>query len=314
MKMSKKFAVLTILCSLLISNAGNVEMVNGAAKPKLLTKKVTIIEGSSKKVKIKNAKKVTWKIKTGKTNILLLKKNAKGAVIKGEKSGKAKISVVMKNGKKTTKGIINVTVKAPNHNEKPAPVITTMVPIVMPTVEPTDEPTEVPTVEPTVDPTVAPTVEPTATPTQLPTQAPTKAPTATPTVAPTATPTVVPTAIPTAIPTAVPTAAPEGIAATFDIDYETKSLICTNPDVATYAIIPNGVNIIGNNAFKNCKKIYLIIIPESVKGIEDSAFYGCSSLTSITLPESVTSIGDRAFYNCSSLTSINIPEADKRNR
>ena len=52
-----------------------------------------------------------------------------------------------------------------------------------------------------------------------------------------------------------------------------------------------------------------INIPEGVKIIGNEAFMGCSALTTIHIPDSVNSIGDRAFERCSSLTSIHIPDS-----
>jgi uncharacterized repeat protein (TIGR02543 family) len=73
-------------------------------------------------------------------------------------------------------------------------------------------------------------------------------------------------------------------------------------------IIPDSVASIGNRAFYNCTGLTSIIIPNGVIIIGDEAFSG-SGLTSITIPNGVTSIGDEAFSNCASLTSITIPNS-----
>ena len=83
-----------------------------AKKAKISTTKVTVTVGKAKKVTVKNASKVTWKITSGKANIKLSKKSKKGATIKGKKKGTAKIAVTMKSGKKNIKKTIKVTVKA----------------------------------------------------------------------------------------------------------------------------------------------------------------------------------------------------------
>ncbi len=45
-------------------------------------------------------------------------------------------------------------------------------------------------------------------------------------------------------------------------------------------------------------------IPDGVKVIGNEAFYYCTDLMSITIPESVTTIGEAAFEHCTGLTSV----------
>lgn len=73
--------------------------------------------------------------------------------------------------------------------------------------------------------------------------------------------------------------------------------------------IREGVKVIGNNAFSECRSLTNINIPNSVTNIGDGAFAGCKLLTKIDIPDSVTNIGDKAFLRCSCLTSINIPNS-----
>ena len=72
---------------------------------------------------------------------------------------------------------------------------------------------------------------------------------------------------------------------------------------------PKGVTTIGNDVFRDCKKLTSITIPEGVTKIGGSVFENCSALISIIIPNSVTTIGDLAFLNCSKLTSIIIPNS-----
>ncbi len=65
--------------------------------------------------------------------------------------------------------------------------------------------------------------------------------------------------------------------------------------------IPDGVVIIGYDAFRDCTSLKNIDIPNSVENIELWAFVGCTSLQSINIPDSVTGIGWRAFSRSTSL-------------
>jgi hypothetical protein len=82
---------------------------------------------------------------------------------------------------------------------------------------------------------------------------------------------------------------------------ETKSecliLACKN------TIIPNGVSIIGRNAFSLIKDVDSIVLPNTIKDIGYGAFSGCENLSSINIPESLNSVGDTAFYGCKKLLS-----------
>ena len=91
-----------------------------------------------------------------------------------------------------------------------------------------------------------------------------------------------------------------------------KTLVAYNPAMQSGArsyAIPQGVEGIGNEAFRNCKGLSDITIPDSVALIGDGAFYGCADLNSVTLPNSVTSIGSGAFSHCTSLANVTIPDS-----
>ena len=74
------------------------------------------------------------------------------------------------------------------------------------------------------------------------------------------------------------------------------------------AIIPDGVSVIGDNAFRGMSNLKRVILPETCTDIGDNAFDACRNLEYINLPASLTSIGAFAFKNCSSLASISLPE------
>lgn len=74
------------------------------------------------------------------------------------------------------------------------------------------------------------------------------------------------------------------------------------------AIIPDGISVIGEGAFRGCQFITDVRLPDSLRTIQDDAFNGCEWLSNIALPSGVNSIGKRAFANCTLLKSIAIPE------
>ncbi len=79
-------------------------------------------------------------------------------------------------------------------------------------------------------------------------------------------------------------------------------------EAAAYTI-PDGTEIIGENAFCFCENLSSITIPDSVKKIGDSAFFYCTELTSIRIPEGVTSISESMLYGCSALASVILPDS-----
>ena len=76
-----------------------------------------------------------------------------------------------------------------------------------------------------------------------------------------------------------------------------------------HVVIPDGVTMIGKDAFKGNTSLTSIIIPDSVMTIGENAFFNCKSLMSIEMPDSVTEIGAFAFFSCKSLMFIEIPDS-----
>lgn len=130
--------------------------------PKLSTKKVSILVGQKKTIKLKNGKKAVWSIKSGKKFVSLSKKKKTSVVVKGKKAGSA--VVLAKVGKK--KLTCKVIVKAKKPAVTKAPAVTTAPNTNKPSTAPTATPTAVvptPTANPAAGaskPTPKPTVAP----------------------------------------------------------------------------------------------------------------------------------------------------------
>lgn len=84
---------------------------------------------------------------------------------------------------------------------------------------------------------------------------------------------------------------------------------------ATSAVVPASVKIggvtykvtsIGNNAFKNNKKLKKVTIGSNVTSIGNSAFKNCTALKKVVIPAKVKQIGKKAFYNCKKLQSLTV--------
>lgn len=77
----------------------------------------------------------------------------------------------------------------------------------------------------------------------------------------------------------------------------------------TRVTLPEGILLLEERCFYECKDLIGLDIPGSVEKIGESAFYGCESLSSVTVPSTVKTLSRGAFRNCFSLTYADI-EAD----
>ena len=97
-----------------------------------------------------------------------------------------------------------------------------------------------------------------------------------------------------------------------DVEYTYDGGIILNgfsdgSSIPSTLVIPDGVTIIDDSAFRDCTGLTSVTIPDSVTSIGQNAFNGCIGLQFATIGNGVTSIGSNAFYNCDGLTSITIP-------
>lgn len=74
----------------------------------------------------------------------------------------------------------------------------------------------------------------------------------------------------------------------------------------TVVTVPDGIEVIGREAFAANPNITEVTLPDTVIEIGYGAFAGCTSLQKITLPNAVTAIGDSAFNHCVNLQSVTI--------
>ncbi len=65
--------------------------------------------------------------------------------------------------------------------------------------------------------------------------------------------------------------------------------------------IPDSVEYIGSDAFKDCEALVSVILSEDLEYIGESAFAECKKLTDIIFPDSLCEIGHSAFAGCSAL-------------
>lgn len=72
-------------------------------------------------------------------------------------------------------------------------------------------------------------------------------------------------------------------------------------------ILPEGVTVIGENAFAYCTSLEEVRLPKTLTHISAKAFGGCYSLKKAELPKGIVEIGASAFAHCSKLENMIIP-------
>ena len=85
-------------------------------------------------------------------------------------------------------------------------------------------------------------------------------------------------------------------------------MLYADPVPLTTAKLPQGVTVLGIDAFAKCNNLTSIELPASLKKIGLTAFYSCSKLASITCRAMTPpGLGTAAFENCDALTAIQVP-------
>lgn len=70
-----------------------------------------------------------------------------------------------------------------------------------------------------------------------------------------------------------------------------------------YVKLPEGLEVIGFNAFQGCSTLTSITLPESLKSLREGVFNG-TSITSIHIPDAVEDIAKGAFQYCPNLETV----------
>ena len=68
-------------------------------------------------------------------------------------------------------------------------------------------------------------------------------------------------------------------------------------------IIPDTIEVIGDEAFSGCSSIKSFDMPKNLQVIGDYAFSGMKGITSVKVPASVVYVGEGSFSECDNLTS-----------
>lgn len=72
--------------------------------------------------------------------------------------------------------------------------------------------------------------------------------------------------------------------------------------------IPDGVRIIGKDAFRGCLNLETVELPDGVIEIQEGAFFDCRNLRRIRFGAGLESIGAEAFARCARLKSPELPD------
>ena len=225
-------ATAMVLTAGLVFSTVPVSESQAAKKPKLSTTKVTVRVNGTKKITIKNAKKINCKMDAkSKKRVKITKKSAKALVLKGVKAGSAKIKVTLRNGKKKVTKTIRVTVKAVKAPE------TTKAPVVSNAPATTNTPaaSNAPSVSnaPIQTPEASKAPEESSAPTQTPEASKAPEESSAPTQTPEASKAPEESSTPSATPSSTPSASPEAL----------EALVIEGEDLgesADFTYVPNG--------------------------------------------------------------------------
>ena len=78
------------------------------------------------------------------------------------------------------------------------------------------------------------------------------------------------------------------------------------------AILPDGLEVLGDFAFAYCERLTQLTVPSSLKFFGANAFKDCTALEKIRFKDGLKVIGDYAFAGCKNLKAVVLPNGLKR--
>lgn len=78
--------------------------------------------------------------------------------------------------------------------------------------------------------------------------------------------------------------------------------------LADTLVIPDSTQVVGRNAFCQCRQLRVVCIGQRLRRIADECFAYCDSLTMLDLGTAVDTLGSGAFFGCYNLRSVQLPE------
>lgn len=81
-----------------------------------------------------------------------------------------------------------------------------------------------------------------------------------------------------------------------DFAYISEDIFADRTDIVK-VVLPEGVEVIGNNAFENCVRLEEVVCPSSLRKIGSEAFVDCINLKKVNVGPSVE-VDVSAFKGC----------------
>lgn len=100
-------------------------------------------------------------------------------------------------------------------------------------------------------------------------------------------------------------AAGDKITGTLPADSTSVANWITNPTTTTL-VLPNGLESVGDAAFRGCLGLYGLEIPETLTTIGAQSFRGCTNLTGTINLKNVTKVNGAAFRDSANISSISM--------